>query len=277
MGRLDRFCITSYSVKAPVGLKVCVISDLHGKKYGKENERLISAVKNISPDIICIPGDLVTALKNERYEQLYGDNIQKAVDDELAFLKTICGIAPVYYSPGNHEERMKSSKGIRREIYEYYFSELEKAGIFYLDNLSQIVRIGEKRIKITGLSIDLGYYRKLKKVKMDRGYVKSLATDERESDYEILLAHNPDYFENYKETGAGLVLSGHTHGGLIRLPFIGAVISPNLTFFPKYDAGRFDEDGRTMIVSKGLGTHTFNIRINDMAEVLDITLNNNDV
>ena len=277
MGNMDRFTVTGYDIKANVNLKICVLSDLHGKKYGYKNEKLIAEIKNTKPDIICIPGDLVTALENEKYEKLFGDDIQKAVEDELDFLEKILKIAPVYYSPGNHEERLKKSLGKRCDIFSYYLDKMKQIGIFYLDNESKIFISGNSRIKITGLSIDLLYYKKLKKIKMPAGYAGSLAGDNEQCDYEILLAHNPDYFENYKETKANLVLSGHMHGGLIRLPFIGALVAPNLTLFPKYDAGMFCEDGRIMIVSKGLGTHTFNIRINNMAELLCIHLNNNNV
>ncbi|MCR5785114.1 MAG: metallophosphoesterase [Eubacterium sp.] len=275
---LEKFNVTTYSLELGIDLTLCVISDLHCKKYGAKNERLILAVKDIKPDIICIPGDIITAYKNDDYWKKYIGRAEEAFKDELCFLKELQSIAPVYYSPGNHEERLKVTPGIRSEIFSHYLGEMKAFGITYLDNESIIIKKDGKTIEITGLSIDLGYYKKLKKVLMPKGYIRSvLGVREESADVSILLAHNPDFFENYNEFGADLILSGHTHGGLVRLPFVGAVISPSLRLFPKYDAGRFELGNATMLISKGLGTHSFNIRVNDRAEVLKVGLNNNNV
>ena len=93
-----------------------------------------------------------------------------------------------------------------------------------------------------------------------------------DNSYHILLAHNPSYMEAYKEWGSDLILSGHLHGGCVRLPGIGGVITPQAFLFPKY-SGEMTVDGKqTIIVSKGLGTHTFNVRLFNPAEVIAITL-----
>lgn len=87
-----------------------------------------------------------------------------------------------------------------------------------------------------------------------------------------MIAHNPEYFPAYAEWGADLVLSGHVHGGLMRLPFLGGVIAPSMKLFPKYDGGVFEEHGSTMILSRGLGTHTLPIRIFNPGELVVIRL-----
>lgn len=76
----------------------------------------------------------------------------------------------------------------------------------------------------------------------------------------MLLAHNPMFFSVYKEWGADLTFSGHLHGGYIRIPGIGGVISPQFQLFPKYDRGIFEEEGHTLCVSAGLGDHTISPR-----------------
>ena len=93
-----------------------------------------------------------------------------------------------------------------------------------------------------------------------------------ENYYEILLAHNPDYFPQYCQYGADLILSGHVHGGLVRIPFLKGIASPAVRFFPRYDGGLFTEGKSNMVVSRGLGTHTLPVRIFNPAELVVIRL-----
>ena len=90
--------------------------------------------------------------------------------------------------------------------------------------------------------------------------------------YTILLAHNPNYFDVYADWGADLSLSGHIHGGMIRLPLIGGVLSPETLLFPKYDAGVFENGAAKMILSRGLGRGRMGIRLFNPPEVVSITL-----
>lgn len=89
--------------------------------------------------------------------------------------------------------------------------------------------------------------------------------------YTVLLSHRPELFDIYQTFGMDLVLAGHTHGGQIRLPFIGGLYGSD-TFFPEYDAGLFEQEGTAMIVSRGLGNSLFPLRINNRPEVVVITL-----
>ena len=90
--------------------------------------------------------------------------------------------------------------------------------------------------------------------------------------YNILLAHNPVYFKQYAAWGADLTLSGHLHGGIIRLPFIGGVITPQAKLFPKYDRGIFEKDGKYLVVSAGLGEHTVPVRIFNPPQLICIEI-----
>ena len=107
---------------------------------------------------------------------------------------------------------------------------------------------------------------------MPGDYLQTVLPEKTPGMYTVLLAHNPDYFERYREWGADLVLSGHVHGGVMRLPFFGGVIGTNFRLFPKYDGGLFREDGATMIVSRGLGAHTIPLRIWNPAELVEIVI-----
>lgn len=89
----------------------------------------------------------------------------------------------------------------------------------------------------------------------------------------ILIAHNPDYFEEYAKWGADLVLSGHVHGGIMRIPFLGGVLAPSYRIFPKYDGGVFKEGKSVMLLGRGLGSHTIQLRFFNPAELYEVTLN----
>ena len=86
--------------------------------------------------------------------------------------------------------------------------------------------------------------------------------------YTILLSHRPELFDTYVDSGVDLVFSGHAHGGQFRLPFVGGLVAPNQGFFPQYDAGQFDEENTTMIVSRGVGNSIVPLRINNRPEIV---------
>lgn len=236
-----------------------VISDLHNQVYGKDNERLLGAIDDAKPEFIIIAGDMMIAKP--------GYNLDIVFD----FLRKLALKYTVYYGIGNHEYRLKLYKEKYPGMYDDFYSFLQEQGIILLDNKSCTVSVGNKNIVITGLEIEREYYRRFMKIYMAPDYIDSLVGSKTE-DYTILIAHNPEYFESYVSWGADLVLSGHIHGGMVRLPFLGGVISPKVCFFPKYDSGLFEKDGKYMILSRGLGMHTIPVRINNRAELIKVEL-----
>ena len=88
----------------------------------------------------------------------------------------------------------------------------------------------------------------------------------------LLIAHNPDYFSEYAKWGADLTLSGHVHGGIMRLPWLGGVLSPSYRLFPKYDGGVFRENGAIMLLGRGMGSHTIPLRFFNPAQLYEVTL-----
>ena len=103
--------------------------------------------------------------------------------------------------------------------------------------------------------------------KMEDGVVDRYVGHSDNSRYQVLIAHNPLYFPQYAAWGADLTVSGHVHGGIIRLPLLGGVISPAIVLFPKYDGGKFEIDGKNMILSRGLGTHSIHVRMFNPCEL----------
>ena len=126
------------------------------------------------------------------------------------------------------------------------------------------------RDSIWGLELDQSYFRRGRTAQLTSSVIEGLLGKPDEQCYNILLAHHPSYFPAYAVWGADLSLSGHLHGGMIRLPFLGGVVSPQVRLFPKYDKGMYMLDGKKLIVSAGLGNHTVNLRINNPPELVVI-------
>ncbi|MBR3601603.1 MAG: metallophosphoesterase [Lachnospiraceae bacterium] len=242
-----------YSSKVKKEHRYVVLSDLHNKSYGEKNSRLIRKIIGLTPEGILIAGDILTAKPGKSYEVA------------LDLIKNLAEKYPIYYGMGNHETRLFLYPETYGDMGERYLADLNKVSVDFLKNESQQC---EDNIRITGLDMDRNYYKRLKKYPMDSNYLKETLGEADKQKYEVLLAHNPDYFEEYAEWGADLVLSGHVHGGMMRLPVLGGVISPSVKLFPKYDGGIFKIGKSTMILSRGLGMHTIPIRIFNPGELI---------
>lgn len=241
-----------------------LLADLHGYVYGRDNERLLDAVYKISPDAVLCAGDMFVARKKD------GKLLTHAGEHVL---KELASRYPVYAANGNHEKKIKDLKKEYGNFYTRYKIGLERAGVTYLDNESAVIR--DKNIRVTGLDLGREYFRKVVKKKMEEGLLNrqlgEIRGAEKES-FQVLIAHNPQYFQEYAGWGADLTVSGHVHGGIIRLPFVGGVISPALALFPKYSGGKYKIGDRTMILSRGLGTHTIHVRLFNPGEVAVIRI-----
>lgn len=221
------------------GFRICHLSDLHNKLFGKNNSRLLESVASGSPDIIVITGDLV----DERHSD---------PEPTLDTLEALCEIAPVYYVCGNHEKKLTKTEQA------YLFSSLEEMGVTLLDSKVVELYIGYDSISLGGV--------------FDGDSTKKLPLFEDDGRLNILLYHKPGEFDAYKALGADLVLSGHAHGGQVRIPFIGGAIAPDQWLFPKYSEGSHTVGEITNIISRGLGNSLIPLRVNNPPEVVFITL-----
>lgn len=237
------------SSKIKVSQKIILLTDLHGCTHGKQNGKLVRMIREQNPDYVCIAGDMT--VKNGFY--------MEEIADLLKVLRKQC---PVYYAPGNHEIRMPE--------YETYKSMLQQSHVQYLENDSIVIG---GNVIIYGLDLPEYWYHKCwQKRDMKQEVLEELMGECREDCFSILLAHNPEYFPSYAKWGADLTLSGHVHGGIMRLPKLGGVISPNLRLFPQYDAGQFEENGHKMVLSRGLGLHHIKLRFFNRPEISVINL-----
>ena len=265
---LCRFRVTRHkfrTAKVSSMIRIVSLSDLHDHTYGPVNRELLDSVQALRPDIIVIPGDFFTMHKKAKNRGIPEESVRT-----LLFLAKI---APVYYVFGNHESRILAADHPQKEPLLQALGTARLAGIHILRNERAALTIGADHLEISGFEPDTAYYCKGARIGLREGYLEEKLGSMRDpSAVQILLAHNPAFFEAYARTQAELVFSGHTHGGLVRIPGIGSVVSPEFTLFPKYDRPEVTSDGTTMYVSRGLGTHTVHLRVFDPAEIVTVDL-----
>lgn len=257
----NRFVVREYTIITDKIAKDCtfaVLADLHNKSYGRENEKLAARIEALQPDAVLIAGDMVTAQE--------GSDGSAA----LALLKRLAHKLPIYYADGNHEYKLKTNTEKFGTMYASYEKELKQLGIEPLVN--EHIILPQLRIHISGLEPERRFFRRFHKEEMPAEYLSEVLGRPDGDNYRILLAHNPDYFRAYAAWGADLVISGHVHGGVARLPLLGGAISPAFRLFPKYDGGLFYEGKSAMVLSRGLGMHTLPLRFLNPGELVLVHL-----
>ena len=224
------------------GYRIVQISDLHNAEFGKENKKLLETIRSCSPDIIVITGDLVDSNHT---------NVERAV----AFVNEAVKIAPVYYVTGNHEYWLDPSEN------EQMMQGILAAGACDLDDEAVCIEKGDSSFMLAGLDDQ----------HLSDETLKNLL-QEQKNELSIVLAHEPQYLQNYANAGADLVLTGHAHGGQIRLPFVGGIVAPDQGFLPEYTSGKYNSTDTEMIVSRGLGNSIIPVRLFNYPEVMCVEL-----
>lgn len=251
---IHRYKITDYTIedsKIPntlKGKKIVLLSDLHSVRFGPDNSKLFRAVREQNPDYIVIAGDLIT-----------GSSFEKELHYAEHFLGEAAAVGcPVYYTFGNHELKSESP-----EEYEA----LCRKKVTVLNNASVYGSDMCKDFSFTGISLPFETYhdKTFTSLKVS-DYVDMSAIDN--STYRILTAHDPRYIKDYLNGGFSLVLSGHLHGGIIRIPLLGGLITPRFELFTKITRGCYRFDNGTLILSAGLGWHGLPIRFNNVPEIV---------
>lgn len=254
-----KISFSSYRIKdkrLKKNAKIVMISDLHNACYGEKNSELLHVVETISPDLILVAGDVIVGKTG------------LSVDTGVDFLNSLGESFPVFVGKGNHE--------MRTSIYEKYgdmwetLYERTKDKVHWLINDS--IYLADYNMTIYGLDMKPEYYRRFKKLYMDSAYLEEELRKPDKRSYNILIGHDPDYFEEYAAWGADLCVSGHVHGGLIIIPHLGGLISPMIKFFPKYYKGVYNIGDSHMIVSAGMGLHALKIRVNNEPDLVTINL-----
>ncbi len=240
---------------------VVFLSDLHNAAFGNENKDLLQEIRNENPAAVFTAGDMLTASKDPR------------MDVALNLMDELTKMYSVYCVNGNHESRLKDRPEEFQESYEKYVTSIRSLGVHLLENTYEQIEIHRMPITVWGLELPNVYYRHFNPPELTTEKMQELLGAPIGEEFQLLLAHHPAFFEAYAGWGADLTLAGHMHGGVIRLPKIGGIISPQFGISPHYSRGQFTLDDKKMIVSAGLGGHSLNIRINDPPEldVIDFT------
>ncbi len=243
-------------------IRIAVFGDLHGRLFGEGNARLADAILRHYPDLIFCVGDLIVANAKNTTKYEVG----------LSLLRRLACDCPVYCVNGNHEQRAKASPGIYKGDYAKLASELRRAGITLLENARVRLDMQGARLTIHGLDLPHKYYRRFGKEFPSPEEIRQSIGAPDEGRCNLLLTHNPIFFESYALWGADVTFAGHLHGGVVRLPFVGGLVSPQAKLFPRYDRGLYERYGRRMIVTAGLGTHSMLVRVNNPPEVVVLGL-----
>lgn len=246
-------------IKSKKGVTFTVLADLHGLEYGKNNQHLYNAIVASRPDAVLVCGDMFVS----RY--------RNTLPIAASLLIRLCDKFPVFYALGNHEYKMLITPEVR-DIYINYEKLLTNAGICFLHNEKIISRFGGVEFVFHGLELPIEYYHKPNSPALSLTEVESLLGTPSDNVFDILLAHNPKYGNTYFSWGADLILSGHYHGGIMRLNDNHGLTSPQYLFMPPYCCGQFKRGRQNMIVSAGLGEHTIPIRINNPRELVVVKI-----
>lgn len=248
---LNTYTITSERLPdAFDGFRIAHVSDLHNAEMGRDNEKLLTMLREAQPDMIAITGDMI--------------DYQINIDVALRFIQNAVEIAPCYFVRGNHE--------FHAPMYMKLKEGMEAAGVIVLEDEGMELTLAGDSITLFGLNDPDAHAGSLSG---DSQTVISIMMEYlrvKNDRFTILLSHRPEAFKVYVKNGVDLVLSGHAHGGQFRLPFVGGLYAPNQGVFPEYDAGLYTQGNTNMIVSRGIGNSGFPFRINNRPELIIIEL-----
>ena len=242
------------------GFTIAHVSDLHNRRFAGFPQHLADLVRAQSPDIIAVTGDLI-------------DRKSTDIEAAMEFIRPATTIAPVYFVSGNHEPRSGQ--------YEALLPRLAQAGVHVLDDTSAVIEKNGQSFIIAGLR-DPAFYNdssgrtEEKILKERRQTLQCLKALEGllpvSPALVLLLSHRPELFHMYADCGVSLVLTGHAHGGQVRLPGVGGLYAPGQGLFPKYTSGMHRRGDTTMVVSRGLGGRFVRLRAFNRPEVVVVKL-----
>lgn len=259
-----------------IGYKILQITDVHSIRSTEQLEKYVKKIEEENPNVIFITGDLIDAeyyvSENDRY-----NNKEVGLPDifTIDFCKELTEMAKVYYVYGNHEMMLLDDP--ENNVFK---TKLESLGVTILNNKEEIITLGKESFRLIGLQDPATLYKDKKyafigesnKERMD-SILHDLFLDKDENLFTICLSHRPEYFDLYQKYPIDVVFTGHAHGGIARLPFIGGVYAHAQGWFPQYSEGlHIDDDRLNMICGRGIGNSTINFRFMNPPEIVVTTL-----
>lgn len=251
-----RMSVREYDVDAAEiseSVRIALVTDLHSCRYGENQETLIDAVCAQNPDLILLGGDI------------FDDDIEDT-NAEL-FLSGVAGRYPCYYVTGNHEYWSGAEK------YAQKMEILRKCNVRFLSGECEALQVRGETINLCGVD-DPDAFQFAQGESTFQKQINAVNEAVQNGNFTILLSHRPEYWEVYQKYDFDLVLCGHAHGGQWRIPgVLNGLFAPNQGLFPEYAGGRYDQDGRTMIVSRGLARESTRVpRIFNRPELVMIDI-----
>lgn len=236
------------------GFVLCQVSDVHNEARGEGNAALLRALREAAPDLICITGDFLDSRRTD-------------LDFALELAGQLAEIAPAVYVTGNHEARLKDLSALE--------AGLAARGVRVLrDGWMPLARGGEE-IALIGLD-DPGFaagedWTLAEGLDQTQARLSALLAQAGDR-FSLVLSHRPELLPAYAEAGADLVLSGHAHGGQVRLPGIGGLFAPGQGILPRLTSGVHARGETRLVVSRGLGNSSFPLRVFNPPEIVTVTL-----
>ena len=245
-----------FGVEHPV--KTVVISDLHDHEFGEDNEKLVEKIRQISPDLILMDGDMLNAESEN-------------ADVPLTLIEALRDTAPIYYALGNHEI------GYIENGHSELTEQLEEAGAVVLDKEYTDLDVNGTQIRLGGMyDYAFGLNGNNDAAAAPDDTLNFLQDFQNTDRLKIMLAHRPDSFifgDASKVWDVDLVISGHNHGGQVVLPFLGGLYGGDQGFFPEYIHGMYEKDNFQMFVTSGLGSDRQKLpRFNNPPEIAVLSI-----
>ncbi|WP_138416072.1 metallophosphoesterase [Aquibacillus sediminis] len=233
------------SSKLSQGTEVTIlqISDVHNKVFDQDNQPLLREVESLNADLIVLTGDLIDR-RTEDFQHMY-NLIEKltAINSDIFFVS------------GNHEWENTET--------EDFIQGVRERNVTLLNNRSKTIEVDGIEFNMVGIDDASTNH---------EDPAKAFSTIEQDR-YTILLSHDPDIVKNYPDMPANLILSGHTHGGQVRMPFVGAIVAPGQGLFPKLDQGTYPlAENQRLYIDSGLGTSLAPIRFLNQSQISLITI-----
>lgn len=233
-------------------LRFVLISDLHSIRYGAGQSKILTLIRDQKPDYILLAGDLA----DER----------RPVPVAKQFFRGVSRIAPSFYTTGNHEYRLPDVNAFRDEV--------KACGVSVLSDCDRLVASASGPIRICGIE-DASIGRKINRSPSLAAYYRhifrNISSDET---FTIMVSHRPELIDLFADIGFDLVVSGHTHGGQVRVPFlINGLYASGQGLFPKLSGGMYKCKNTGLIISRGVAVYPFIPRIFNPPEIVVIDIN----
>lgn len=236
-------------------IRIVFLSDLHCRSFGKNNQNLYDLIIEEKPDFIALAGDLFSRTSSE-----------EEISALCEFLSQLTQVVHVFYSLGNHEMDYIQTYG------NSILNQLSTTGVTVLENQFIDIELHGQILRIGGTS-ELLYQHV--EAKENDGVYSFLLTFSDTNSFKLMLSHRPEgyYFGDASQIwNIDLILSGHTHGGLIRVPLIGGLYAPIQGFFPDVDYGKYVFNNSTLLITSGLAGYEWLPRVNNLPEIAVVEL-----